>query len=537
MDRAPFDPLGLQGTSESSISLPAFVGEKCAAGASASRPWHAWPRELPRRGEPPPPLREYALMHDPAFLAAMAKEVREKVLAEACKAFPTIEGAAIVMKGGTSAEFDLYDTDVDKCEFRQELFFRYLFGLNEPDCYGVLDLQGGGAWLFIPDVSPSMARWNGEAHPPEWYTTRYGVQECHSTTLVASTLQNKGIRRLYTMKGTNSDSGLHFKHAPDFRGIDVFEVDDGPLYRLLEACRSIKTEKEIQMMRASVLVSSQAHVYVMRHIKAGLVEQQLEALFRAWTMYFGGSRHLSYTCICASGTHGSILHYGHAGRPNDRVLEKGDMVVLDMGAEYSGYGSDLTRSYPVNGKFTADQAAIFNAVRAAQVAVMEQMRPGVAWPDMHRLAERVLLQHLLDLGVLQGGAVDDLMAVHMGSVFMPHGLGHLLGLAVHDCGGYPVGTERPKEPGPCWLRLGRVLEKGMILTVEPGIYFNGPWLDAALGKPDQAKYINKEVLDRFRNFGGVRLEDDVLVTEDGIENLTVLPSTVEEIEAIVLHGV
>jgi Xaa-Pro dipeptidase len=495
-------------------------------------PWLSWPREIPRRRDPLPPLREYQLIHDAAFIATMAKEIRTKVLTALRARIPAGEPAALLLKGGTSQDFDLYDTDVTKCEFRQEAFFRYLFPINEPDLYAALDLRTGAALLFYPAVAPDMARWNGPEHGPGWYRDRYLLEECHHVTDIAAVLHQKGFARLYTLNGVNSDSGSRVRTVPDFDGIDAFAVDSTVLYPVLEECRTIKTAKEVALMRAGNLVTSQAHLYVMRHIRSGLMELHLETMFKAWTGYFGGSRELSYTCICGSGTNGSILHYGHAARPNDRTLEDGDMVVLDMGAEYAGYGTDVTRSYPVTGRFTPDQAAIFRAVRAAQLAVMGAMKPGVFWPDMHRLAERVILEHLLRIGILRNGSVDDCMAAFLGSVFMPHGLGHLLGMNVHDCGGFPTGTARPTDPGPCWLRLGRELAAGMVVTVEPGIYFNGPWLDAALAKPAQAKYLNPEVLDRFRSFGGVRLEDDVLVTETGIENLTVLPSTVEEIEAV-----
>uniref|UniRef100_A0A7S1I9H1 Peptidase M24 domain-containing protein n=1 Tax=Eutreptiella gymnastica TaxID=73025 RepID=A0A7S1I9H1_9EUGL len=275
----------------------------------------------------------------------------------------------------------------------------------------------------------------------------------------------------------------------------------------------------------------------MRHIKQGMTEMHLEAMFKAWTAYHAGCRHMSYTCICGSGTNGAILHYGHAGRPNDRILEHGDMVVLDMGAEYAGYATDLTRSYPVSGKFTEDQVAIFNAVREAQEAVFASMKPGACWVELHRLSERVILSHLLKIGVVHNGTVEEMMAVNLGSVFMPHGLGHLVGLHVHDVGGYPDGTERPVDPGPCWLRSARPLKAGMVITVEPGCYFIQGWLDIALGNPSHAQYLNLSVLERFKDFGGVRLEDDVLVVATGIENFTVLPSTVEEIEAVVQSGV
>ena len=139
-------------------------------------------------------------------------------------------------------------------------------------------------------------------------------------------------------------------------------------------------------------------------------------------------------------------------------------------------------------------------------------------------------------GILHNGSVEEMEAAYMGSVFMPHGLGHMLGLNVHDVGGYLPGTVRAPEPGLCYLRCGRRLEAGMFLTVEPGVYFNDPTLDKALRNPIQARFINQDVLQRFRGTGGCRLEDDVLITEDGAENLTVLPTSIEEIEQVIAEA-
>jgi Xaa-Pro dipeptidase len=274
----------------------------------------------------------------------------------------------------------------------------------------------------------------------------------------------------------------------------------------------------------------------MRNAKVGLAEYQLESLFRHHTYYHGGCRHSAYTCICACGPHGAVLHYGHAGAPNDRVMLDGDMALLDMGAEYHCYSSDITCSFPVNGKFSPDQRLVYEGVLAAQRAVIQKMKPGVTWPDMHRLATRVCLTHLVAAGVLTG-SVDELVAARLGAVFMPHGLGHFLGCDTHDVGGYLDGCPpRVMEDGPSYgiskLRTARVLEEGMYMTVEPGIYFMDTLLDEALADPARAKFINRERLAAFRGFGGVRLEDDVLVTATGCVNFTVCPRTVDEVEAV-----
>lgn len=239
---------------------------------------------------------------------------------------------------------------------------------------------------------------------------------------------------------------------------------------------------------------------------------------------------MSYTCVCACGPNPAILHYGHAGRPNDRELLDGDMALLDMGAEYHCYASDITCSFPVNGKFSENDLLIYNAVLFAQIAVITAISPGVSWIDMHRLAERAILKSLKEGGLLVGD-IDDMIDADLGSIFMPHGLGHLIGLDAHDVGGYTENITRLRSdlPGLSKLRTARTLEVGMVLTVEPGCYFIDVLLDLAIANPKQAKHLCVERVNKFRGSGGVRLEDDVVVTDKGCENLTICPRAVSEV--------
>ena len=172
---------------------------------------------------------------------------------------------------------------------------------------------------------------------------------------------------------------------------------------------------------------------------------------------------MAYTCIAASGHHGATLHYGHAGEPNAKLIEDGDMCLFDMGAEYHCYCSDITCSFPANGKFTDQQRDVYETCYEAVVAVESAMRPGVNWADMHRLANRTILAGLLKRGYLVDGTVEEMDAVNLGAVFMPHGLGHFLGLDTHDVGGYLKGCpERSTLPGLKSLRTARDLELHMV---------------------------------------------------------------------------
>ncbi|XP_058835556.1 xaa-Pro dipeptidase [Topomyia yanbarensis] len=335
---------------------------------------------------------------------------------------------------------------------------------------------------------------------------------------------------LLTLSGPNTDSGLQAKPAY-FQGIEKFIVDSDILFPVIAECRVIKSPAEIEVLRYVARVSSDAHKQVMKQIRPGWHEYQGESVFLHHSYSVGGCRHMSYTCICGAGSNSAILHYGHAGSPNDRLIQDGDMCLFDMGANYGGYTSDITCSFPVNGKFSADQKLIYNAVLAARDAVCANAKDGVSWVDMHLLANREMLGQLKQGGLLQG-EVDDMMAAGLNAIFQPHGLGHLLGLDVHDVGGYLSHCpERPSEPGVNRLRMARTLKAGMYVTIEPGCYFIEPLLNKAFADPNLSKFLVKDQIDRFRTFGGVRIEDDVLITQTGIDNFTFVPRTVEEIEA------
>jgi len=211
-----------------------------------------------------------------------------------------------------------------------------------------------------------------------------------------------------------------------------------------------------------------------------------------------------------------------------------------MGAEYHGYVSDITCSFPISGRFTEDQRAVYEGVLAAQLAVLKMMVPGTSWIDCHKAAEVEILKSLLAIGIIHNGSIEELVAASIGAVFFPHGLGHLIGCDTHDVGGYIAGTpERVLSvPGLNKLRTCRVLEAGMVLTNEPGCYFIDALLDAALQDPLRSKYLNEARLSAFRGFGGVRLEDVVWVTGDleGPRVLSTCPRTVREVEEVMAGG-
>uniref|UniRef100_A0AAY5K9T8 Xaa-Pro dipeptidase n=1 Tax=Esox lucius TaxID=8010 RepID=A0AAY5K9T8_ESOLU len=460
--------------------------------------------------------------------AALFVENRRRL----CQGLKAKEGVApksvVVLQGGEQKQ--RYCTDTDML-FRQESFFHWAFGVTESDCYGAIDVDTEKSILFVPKLPESYATWMGEIYPKEHFKTKYAVDEVQYTC----DRHKVGLISVlcFFQRGVNTDSGSICREA-SFPGISQFKVNNTLLHPVIVECRLTKTDMELEVLRYTNRISSDAHKEIMKKVKPGLKEYEMERCcyisdFLSDCMFNGSKMTSLNASIFDSGNNSSVLHYGHAGAPNNKTINDGDMCLFDMGGEYYCYSSDITCSFPANGKFTPDQKAIYEAVLKSSRAVMAAIKPGVKWTEMHRLADRVHLEELLKIGILRG-SVEDMMKVHMGSVFMPHGLGHLLGIDVHDVGGYPEGIERVNEPGLKSLRMGRLVQERMVLTVEPGIYFINHLLDQALANPSQSCFINNEVLARFRGFGGVRIEDDIAATAQGIELLTCVPRTVEEIE-------
>jgi len=357
------------------------------------------------------------------------------------------------------------------------------------------------------------------------------VDECYYVDEIEKVLTEIGCKTILVIHGQNTDSGENH-YGAQFLGIEKFQVDLTALFPVIQQCRVIKTAQELDVMRYACKVSAEAHSEVMRKARPGMMEYELGSLFHHCVYATSGCRYLSYTCICGSGPNSAILHYGHAGAPNSRLIKDGDILMFDMGGEYHCYGADISRSFPVNGKFTEGQREIYLSVLAAQQAVMDAMKPEVSWPDMHKLSNRVIIEQLKKYNFLHGD-VEEMFANHVGALFMPHGLGHLLGIDTHDVGGYPNGTKKSTEPGLNRLRFGGLLQENMVITVEPGIYFIRSVLELAFENPEINKFLNIEKIKRFLDFGGIRIEDDVIVLKDGIENMSAAcPRTIEGIEAL-----
>lgn len=275
-------------------------------------------------------------------------------------------------------------------------------------------------------------------------------------------------------------------------------------------------------------LATDAHIKVMKSAKAGLLQLQMHAVFQFEHTIRCGCNHMGFDSICSSGRDCATLHYIE----NDKIIEAGQMLLHDMGGKWYGYCADQAITFPVDGKFTPKQKDIYNAVYEAQRAVLDVLKAGVKWDEMHLLAERVILEHLIELGLVNKFPMEELQEKRVGAVFFPHGLGHLLGLRVHDVGGYTEGPARSDKAGLRSLRTRREMKEGMVMTVEPGCYFIDFIIKNSLADPELSKYLNGEKIAEYMEVGGVRLEDDVVIRKDGVEMLSFLPRKWEEVEKV-----
>ena len=461
-----------------------------------------------------------------AITAAMFAEQRQRI--SRSFAGKALKGV-ILLQGGEQQYQDNTDAGL---LFRQESFFYYLTGSSDPGDYGDrymcgIEVPEGRTTVFIPRLSPDFAVWMGKLKTPEEYKEALQVDDVRYSDTIAAWTAALNPATVFVLKGVNTDSGVATKNTAGFPEMSTYTVDSTTLYPILTLQRIKKTPTELDLMRYVNRVSSRAHIEVMKACRIGMSQRQLESLFLHNVYFYGGCRHVSYTCICATGSDCAMLHYPD----NDKTIVDGQMALLDMGGEYCCYASDITCSFPVNGKFNKQQRLIYQAVLDAQRAVMRGMVPGASWVDLHKLAMRVATDHLRAIGIVNG-TWEKLSAAQIPYLFQPCGMGHLLGMDVHDVGGIPEGVERPKEDMLKRLRNLRPLEEGMVLTVEPGIYFNHSLLENAFKDPAKAKFLNEPLIRaEYWQFGGVRLEDDVIVNAKGCENITCCPREIADVEA------
>lgn len=342
-------------------------------------------------------------------------------------------------------------------------------------------------------------------------------------------------------KGNSVVYVLHESQRPR-TSLPQLKLDSDQLMPVMNACRGIKDAHEIALVRRANEVSAEAHTNVLRNIRKWRNEAEVEGAFLN-TCISHRTKNPAYAIIAASGENAAVLHY----TKNDEPFGDRQMMCLDAGAEFNCYASDVTRTFPLHGGRwpSAEAESIYRAVEAMQEECINRIAPGVRFLDLHLLAHMIAIDKLADLGILRGDSPKEIRESGASTVFFPHGLGHHVGLEVHDVSETPIMAQvAAKEPStyesvmipystfsPCTLS-DPVLEPGMIVTVEPGIYFSRPALDNARRLPEVAKHIDFDVVEKYMAVGGVRIEDDILVTQDGYENLTTAPKGDKALEII-----
>ncbi len=390
--------------------------------------------------------------------------------------------------------------------FRHDSYFYYLSGFPEPEAVIALVAgpDGDRQLLFCREKDDEREIWDGFRYGPDAAREIFGFDEAHPISALKAKLPEIASDRpaLFTPLGLFADWDrqvadlLNEVRGRARTGVSApEEVVD--IRAALDAMRLVKDSHEIGLMRRACAISSDAHRRAMAAARPGALEYEVEAEL-AHEFLTSGAQALAYSSIVASGPNACVLHY----RDNNRQMQSGDLLLIDAGCEYQGYASDITRTFPVNGAFTGPQKAIYDLVLAAQLACIDAVSPGMPFHDYHRTAERVLAQGFIDLGLCEG-SLDAVLESGSYKQFYMHRAGHWLGMDVHDAGLYQQRGESVR------------LTPGMVLTVEPGAYIR-----PAANVPE-----------RFWNIG-VRIEDDVLVTPAGVENLTAAaPKSVADVEA------
>ncbi|KAL0225670.1 hypothetical protein P9112_012994 [Eukaryota sp. TZLM1-RC] len=424
------------------------------------------------------------------------------------------DSGILLLGGGKSSA--QYTTDRD-LPFRQESNFFYLTGVQRPDCLAMINASTGKFTLFAPALDPSLEMWMGPLPSFEDLAKEYGADEVLDVEDLNSVLPQFSHEKMYV-----------FPHLFPMDVLSDYEIDTELLQETIEEMRVIKKPLEIEEIRKACGFTNKAFRTVMALIRPGMKEFHVQALFEGAIM-MEGSRNPSFMPICAAGKNSSTLHYVD----NDKTIGEGDIILLDAGAETpSLYAADVTRVFPASGEFNDYQKDIVNLVNRMNNAAFELCKPGVPFELLHRAAQRACAEGMIELGMATG-TVEELLDNHVTSYFFVHGLGHGLGLDVHEPRGYPKGVERINEPGIKYLRMRRDLKENMVITIEAGFYFAGKFMKDAFENEVVSKFLNWDKINEYmENASGVRLEDDIVITANGFDNLTQeIPKTVEEIEA------
>ena len=420
-------------------------------------------------------------------------------------------------------------------KFRQDSSFLYFFGLNQPGFAGVIDIDSGDEYLFGNDVDMGDIIWMGPQPSVKDMAARVGVSKTAPFARLADCMKtaiSQG-RRIHFLPPYRFRNMLLLEELLGIRPALVKNYASLELIKAVVDLRSVKEPCEIEEITKACNIGYEMHTAAMRNCKPGVKEQYIAGLIEGIAASYGSM--VSFPVILSQ--NGETLH----NHDHSQILQEGRMMLTDAGAEeVSHYCSDFTRTVPVGGKFLTRQKEVYNIVLAANNKAIEIAKPGVTYQYVHLEVCKVLAQGLKDLGLMKGD-VNEAVAAGAHALFMPHGLGHMMGLDVHDMedlGQIYVGYDDETRPidqfGTSSLRMGRRLQEGFVITDEPGCYFIPALIDQWRAQGMHKEFLNYDKIETFKDFGGIRLEDDILIIPGGSRFLgdKRTPITVEEVEEI-----
>lgn len=440
-------------------------------------------------------------------------------------------GSLMLFLGNDDAAFNYHD---NQYRFRQDSTFLYLFGLDSTGLAATIDTVSGDTTIYADDLSMDDVVWTGPMPSVSERAAQVGVNHTRPSADLATVISRAlaSGRRVHFVPPYRGETTIRLS---ELLGITPAQVKASPseeLIRALIKLRSVKELCEIEDMDRQMAFGYNMHTAAMRMAREGVTENEVMSNVEFEALKGGGP--ISFPTICT--THGETLHnHGYI-----HTLEAGRLLLVDAGCESPNhYATDNTRTTPVGGRFTARQREVYQVVLDANDAVAAQSKPGVFYKDMHLLACRTIVEGLKAIGIMKGDT-DEAVAEGAHALFMPHGIGHMLGLDVHDMEsygedlvGYDDEVSRSSQFGLNALRLGRRLQEGFCVTDEPGIYFIPELIDRWKAANICTNFINYNRLETYKDFGGIRIEDDLLITKDGCRVMgdRRLPSTPDEVEA------
>ncbi len=445
------------------------------------------------------------------------------------------EGLVLLLGSGYSP----YNYLNNAYPFRQDSTFLYYFGLQNSDLAGVLDIDSGEDTLFGDDQTVDDIIWSGVLPSQRELGERVGVESTRPIASLAECISQaiKQGRKVHFLPPYRAETKLQLS---DLLGLDVSELHDAKSVDLMfavSAMRERKSVEEIAEIERAISIGYKMHTAAMRMCREGVVEREIAGLIEGIALAEGAG--VSFRPIVTQ--NGQTLHNHNV----DGVLQSGRLLLCDAGAEtVNNYCSDHTRTYPISGRFTDVQRDIYNIVLSAHANTERIVKPDMLYMDAHTAALTIMAEGLRGVGLLSGSAEDAVAAGAM-ALFMPHGLGHGMGMDVHDCEAlgersfdFSSLVHRAATVGSCVHRATWRLREGTVLSNEPGIYFIPALIEKYRNEGKFKGIVNYEALEAFHNFGGIRLEDDILVTNDGCRTLGTehIPITVEELEAVIGVG-